>query len=111
MAERGRQRSLQVDDQDLALKHNTYCLVTEEQATHYGGVANWRVERSALHLELTDEASDVIGASESRIALPFSKRATVHNALRILLRSASRGMMGTRRLARALSLLAQSSRR
>ena len=79
------QRPLQVDEQDLALGHDTYCLVTEEQATHYGGVLDWHIEESTLHLDLTGEASRAIGASRFRITLPKSERATVQAALELLL--------------------------
>ena len=80
------QRALHFDEQDVALAQDTYCLVTEAQATHYGGVVNWLLDGSLLHLELTDEASRVIGASEFRITLPASRRAMVRDALRMLLR-------------------------
>lgn len=79
------QRPLQVDEQDLALGHDTYCLVTEEQATHYGGVLDWQIEESTLHLDLTEEASRAIGASRFRITLPKSECATVQAALESLL--------------------------
>jgi Immunity protein 10 len=41
------QRSLRVDAQDHSLGMDTYCLVTEDQATHYGGVriGGWRARR------------------------------------------------------------------
>ena len=79
------QRPLQVDEQDVALGLDTYCLVTEEQATHYGGVLDWQIEESMLHLDLTEDASRVIGASGFRITLPRSERATVQTALGLLL--------------------------
>jgi Immunity protein 10 len=79
------QRSLHPDEQDLALGQDTYCLVTEEQAIHYGGVLDWRIEESTLHLDLTEEACRAIGASEFRITLPESERATVQRALLVLL--------------------------
>ena len=79
------QRPLQVDEQDRALGLDTYCLVTEEQATHYGGVLDWQIEESALQLALTEEASRAIGASGFRITLPKSERATVQAALALLL--------------------------
>ena len=37
------QKSLRFDQQDLSLGMDTYCLVTEEPATHYGGVLDWRI--------------------------------------------------------------------
>jgi hypothetical protein len=79
------QRPLQVDEQDVALGLDAYCLVTEEQATHYGGVLDWQIEESTLHLDLNEEASRAIGASGFRIAFPKSERATVQAALASLL--------------------------
>ena len=79
------QRSLQVDEQDQVLGQDTYCLVTEEQATYYGGVLDWRIEGSTLDLDLTEAACRVLGASRFRITLPESKRAVVQRALRVLL--------------------------
>ena len=79
------QRSLQFDEQDLSLGMDTYCLLTEKQATHYGGVLDWRIEGSTLHLELTEEAGRVMGASGFQITLPCSERAAVQSALLVLL--------------------------
>jgi Immunity protein 10 len=79
------QRALEFDDQDLALGMDTYCVVTEEQATHYGGVLHWRIEGSTLHVDLTEEAGRAMGASAFRIALPESELATVQRALLVLL--------------------------
>jgi Immunity protein 10 len=79
------QRSLQVDEQDQALGQDTYCLVTEEQATHYGGVLDWRIDGSTLDLDLTEEACRVLGTSRFRITLPESECAAVQRALRVLL--------------------------
>ena len=79
------QRPMQAGEQDVALGHDRYCLVTEEQTTHYGGVLAWRIEGSTLHLELTEEASRAIGASGFRITLPKSERAMVQRALLMLL--------------------------
>ena len=60
-------------------------MVTEEQATHYGGVVDWRIEGSTLHLELTEAACRVLGASQFRVTVPESERATVQTALLVLL--------------------------
>jgi Immunity protein 10 len=79
------QRALRVGEQDVALGHDTYCLVTEDQATYYGGVVDWRIEGSTLQLDLTEEACREIGVSEFRIFLPESERATVQKALLVLL--------------------------
>ncbi len=79
------QRSLDVHEQDRARGQDTYCLVTEEQATHYGGVVDWRIEGSTLHLELTEAACRVLGASQFRVTVPESERATVQTALLVLL--------------------------
>ena len=58
---------------------DTYLLVTEEQATLYGGVVDWRIEESALHLDLTEAASRAIGASGFRT--PFRSQTPASVAL------------------------------
>ena len=61
------QRPLHVDEQDLAFGLDTYCLVTEEQATHHGGVLDWRIKESTLHLDLARQRAERSerGGSES----------------------------------------------
>lgn len=42
------QRTCSPDEQDRALGQDTYCLVTESGATHYGGVDHWAAEEGRL---------------------------------------------------------------
>jgi hypothetical protein len=79
------QRALEADDQSRALGQNTYSLVTEDQATHYGGVVSWRIDGSALELSFDDSATHTLGARELRVTLPVSELTAVEDALRSLL--------------------------
>ena len=79
------QRALDSDEQDVALGHDTYCFVTDDQVTHYGGAVAWTLEGPVLDLDLTVEASRAIGAPGFRITVPAAERATVERALRTLL--------------------------
>jgi hypothetical protein len=55
------QRSLEFDDQDRAMGMDTYCLVLGSGPTHYGGVAHWTLDDSALELVLTTDAAAALG--------------------------------------------------
>jgi hypothetical protein len=55
------QRSLAFDEQDAAAGMDTYCLVRDAGATHYGGVESWSVGKGLLTLSLSDEAATVLG--------------------------------------------------
>lgn len=63
------QKAFAWDEQDRRLGQDTYCLVDENQATHYGGVASWRLDANVLEINLTPDASGVFGASSYRIDL------------------------------------------
>lgn len=65
------QRALSFDDQDGALGQDTYCLVTDSGATHYGGIDRWAVEESELRLYLSAEAATALKLdTELSIHLP-----------------------------------------
>jgi len=51
------QRGLDFDEQDVALGMDTYCLVRDGAATHYGGVRIWNLAEGVLTLHLTGEAA------------------------------------------------------
>jgi hypothetical protein len=51
------QRSLVFDEQDTAAGMDTYCLVRNAGATHYGGVESWSVQDGMLALSLSDESA------------------------------------------------------
>lgn len=55
------QRSIHDDDQDRALGMDTYCLVHDGAASHYGGLKSWSVEAGTLTLRLTWRAARVLG--------------------------------------------------
>ena len=50
------QRANTFDDDDRRSGMDTYCLSTEDGATHYGGVASWTISQNRLELRLTDRA-------------------------------------------------------
>lgn len=45
-----------LEDDPSQAELNYYCLVTETQATHYGGIASCKLSPSSLRLDLTDLA-------------------------------------------------------
>ena len=56
------QRALVVTDQDRRLGQDTYCLVNEAGACHYGGVSKHTVVGDELRLELTPRGAVVLGS-------------------------------------------------
>ena len=64
------QRSLAPDEQDRALGMDTYCLLDESGATHYGGIGAWRLGGGRLEIELTPSATSVLGTDGYRLTLP-----------------------------------------
>ena len=64
------QRSGTFDEQDRTLGMDTYCLVMDSGATHYGGVIGWQVdEANVLRLTLDDRAATALATSSIEIAL------------------------------------------
>jgi hypothetical protein len=64
------QRSLSVTEDDRRLGMDTYCLVVESCATHYGGLESWSIHDNVLHLGLTMEAATALGTDRDyRIGL------------------------------------------
>jgi len=50
------------DGQEIELGMDTYCLVVDPgQATSYGGVIDYRIDRETLRLTLTDQAAEALG--------------------------------------------------
>ena len=65
------QRALSPDEQDRALGQDTYCVVTESGATHYGGIDRWAVQDGEVQLSLSTEAAAALGLdTEVSIGLP-----------------------------------------
>lgn len=52
------QRSLSSDEQDRRLGLDTYCLCTEDGATHYGGVTSWSLTPGSLEIRIDAEAEE-----------------------------------------------------
>lgn len=56
------QRALQFDARDRETGMDTYCLVVEAGATHYGGIERWHREgRDLVVLTLLPGAADALG--------------------------------------------------
>lgn len=62
------QRSIEPDDDDIALGSGAYCLVTQMHASCYGGVKWWNVKKNVLNLLLTERTADTLGTT-GRIAI------------------------------------------
>lgn len=55
-------QALSFDEQDKALGQDTYCLMDESGATHYGGVSCWSLREGVLEMELTELAAKTLEA-------------------------------------------------
>ncbi len=75
------QRSLEVDEQDIALGMDTYCVVTETGAAYYGGIISCIVSEDEVALDFSAAATAVLGHEGYRIrlALPSAE----YTALRL----------------------------
>src|SRR6476659_3765109 len=51
------QRSIEPDEQDLALGEETYCICLSGGATHYGGISSYVLSQRGLSLHLTEDAA------------------------------------------------------
>ena len=82
------QRAFEFDFQDQEHGMDTYCLVDELQATHYGGVTAWSLAADALTLTLDADAAAVFGGDAFVLELgPEVERELVKHALTALLGS------------------------
>lgn len=54
------QRSIEFDEQDVALGMDTYCLVWQG-ATHYGGIVDWVIDGNSFTVHLSDDARAELG--------------------------------------------------
>ena len=80
------QRSRTFDEQDRTLGMDTYCLVMDSGATHYGGVIGWQVdEANVLRLTLDDRAATALATSSIEIALRRQDADVVSQAMPALL--------------------------
>ena len=69
------QRAKVFDEEDRALRHDTYCLSLHTGATVYGGVSRWRLTPGVLSLELSAEAAETLGV-EPGLTIEFDVQAT-----------------------------------
>jgi hypothetical protein len=61
--------SYEPDDQDAELGLDTYCLMDENGATHYGGIEEARLAGSTLHLALGQEAANDLDLATTDLSL------------------------------------------
>ena len=55
------QRSLEPDQQDIALGYDSYCITLAGGATDYGGLQSIELEPHRLQLELSPEFLEILG--------------------------------------------------
>ena len=55
------QKALAFDEQDRELGQDTYCVVTDTGATHYGGIESWVLEGGVLEIKLPTEVAGLLG--------------------------------------------------
>jgi hypothetical protein len=58
------QKSLSFDEKDRRYGQDTYCLCTEEGATHYGGVTSWALSQDSLEVRLDAKAAEALGVED-----------------------------------------------
>jgi hypothetical protein len=58
------QLSTDITDQDRQAGMDTYALVNEAGATHYGGIVGWAVDGDEVRIDLSPEAAAVLGVQE-----------------------------------------------
>jgi len=78
------QRSLTVDDGDVALGMDTYCLCTEAGAAHYGGVTSWSLNNHSLVIRLTASAEAALCIEDGisiGLDLTATEQGVLHEAL------------------------------
>jgi len=85
------QLAAEFDDHDEAHGMNTYCLVDERGATHYGDVARWFDDSGVLVIELDDPAAHALELSAFRLdtTAHAEARETILRALSRLIGPAS----------------------
>jgi hypothetical protein len=76
------QRSLSFDEQDVAAGMDTYCLVRDAGATHYGGVESWGVGDGILTLNFREQAATMLELpAEVNISVAASDEAPLREHL------------------------------
>jgi Immunity protein 10 len=54
------QLPINVSEQDISLRHDTYAITTSTGATHYGGVIRWGFWAGGVFLDLENEAAETL---------------------------------------------------
>lgn len=72
------------DEQDRELGMDTYCTVTSDGATHYGGVSDWAISDLGLDIHLEADAAECLGlpsAVRLKVSLTGDKLAELRDAI------------------------------
>jgi hypothetical protein len=75
----------QPDEDDADLGMDTYCLVTEQQATAYGCVRELTIDGDRLRVVLSDDALVELGAADSVIEVRLAIDTSSRDLLRAML--------------------------
>jgi Immunity protein 10 len=77
------------DEQEVSLGLDTYCVVTETEATAYGCVKQLSIIGDQLHLVVSDEAREDLGLADTEVrvhlAVPPESIDTLRNHLKRIL--------------------------
>lgn len=87
------QRSLAMTAEGEQAGMDTYCLVEDTGATHYGGVTGWSLDKDVVRLSLNPQAADALGTSGYVIRLVGDPESTsaVRHGLDVVLGPSSAG--------------------
>jgi hypothetical protein len=83
------QRSLTCDAQDARLGLDTYCLVSGDGASYYGGIESWQVSADKTSLVLAAEAAATLGIDREvsiLTSLTSEQAKTLEDAVRKIVR-------------------------
>ena len=80
------QRTLEPDEQDVALGMDTYCVCLSSGSAVYGGVEAWSVLDGVITLSLSDDAASELGVpgNLSIMASEDELKSVVHHLARLL---------------------------
>ncbi len=66
------QKSIELDEQDIELGMDTYCIMLNHGPTFYGGIEKYFLNRTKLELVLSHDCQDELGISGVLIGLSLS---------------------------------------
>lgn len=83
------QRALVVNDEDRERGWGTYCLVTDDGATVYGGLSSWKLDGDTLRIVLEHQAAAALGTDGFVIRYPREQHDVLHEGLARVLNASS----------------------